>query len=82
MSPALSTMRTVTSRKRVSLSEAQYEHIARPETQEEYYHGELRLKVPANPHATQRIQLAYVLEAHVAEGYMGLVPATGRQLHR
>jgi hypothetical protein len=51
-----------------------YEHLARPETQEEYYHGELRLKVPAKPpHAIRHSQLAYLLEAHVAEGYLAAV---------
>ena len=51
-----------------------YERLARPETQEEYFHGQLRRKVPANPpHATQHFRLAYVLNAHVAEGYQGAV---------
>ena len=59
-----------------------YEHIATPETQEEYYHGELRLKVPAkSPHATQHLRLAYVLEAHVADGYMGAVEMLTRTDH-
>ena len=59
-----------------------YEHIAKPETQEEYYHGELRLKVPAlPPHANQHIRLAYVLEAHVAEGYLGAVEMLTRTDH-
>ena len=51
-----------------------WEHLARPETQEEYFNGELRLKMPAKPpHARQHFQLARVLAAHVAEGYLGAV---------
>ncbi|HEX9669821.1 MAG TPA: Uma2 family endonuclease [Thermoanaerobaculia bacterium] len=51
-----------------------WEHLARPETQEEYFDGELRLKMPAKPpHARQHFQLARVLAAHVAEGYLGAV---------
>ncbi|HEX9733615.1 MAG TPA: Uma2 family endonuclease [Thermoanaerobaculia bacterium] len=51
-----------------------WEHLARPETQEEYFDGELRLKMPAKPpHARQHFQLARVLAAHVVEGYLGAV---------
>jgi len=51
-----------------------HERLARPETREEYFFGELRLKVPASPpHARQHLQLAYVLKAHVAEGYLAAV---------
>ena len=57
-----------------------YERLATPETQEEYFHGELRLKMP--PHATQHSRLAYVLEAHVAEGYLGAVELLTRTGHK
>jgi hypothetical protein len=51
-----------------------HQRLARPETREEYFHGQLRFKMPSNPpHARQHIRLAYVLEAHVAEGYLGAV---------
>ncbi len=60
-----------------------YERLARPETQEEYFDGELRLKMPANPrHAQHHIRLAYVLEAHVAEGYQGAVEMLTRTGHQ
>lgn len=59
-----------------------HERLARPETREEYFFGELRLKVPASPpHARQHLRLAYVLEAHVAEGYLGAVEMLTRTSH-
>jgi hypothetical protein len=46
--------------------------LARPETQEEYFDGELRLKKPATPpHARQHFQLGAVLGPHLAKGYLG-----------
>ena len=58
------------------------EHLATPETPEEYFHGELRLKWPSKPpHAIQQYRLAYVLGGHVAEDYEGAVEMLTRTGH-
>jgi hypothetical protein len=50
------------------------DHVVRPETPEELLHGEKLWKMPAKPpHARQHFDLASVLAAHLAEGYLGAV---------
>ena len=58
------------------------EHLAKPETPEEYFYGELRLKVPSKPpHAIQHSDLAYVLRAHRGEDYLSAVEMLTRTGH-
>ena len=46
------------------------DHIVAPESRAEILHGHLLMSPPANePHATHHGALAYVLSAHVADGY-------------
>lgn len=57
-------------------------HVVRPETREELIGGKVVYALPAKaPHARQHIHLAYVLNAHVAEGYLGAVDMLTRAGH-
>ncbi len=57
-------------------------HVVRPETREELLNGQVVYALPAKaPHARQHIHLAYVLNAHVAKGYLGAVDMLTRTGH-
>ena len=48
------------------------QHVVEPETYQEMLDGQVRDLAPADPpHADQQFDLAYVLRAHVADGYVG-----------
>ena len=48
------------------------DHIVEPETRQEMLRGVLMEVQPANPpHAERQVDLAYVIRAHVAPGYIG-----------